>query len=343
MKKQFKVVRVDQQGAAADPMIEERAELDKVGAELVGIDCATEEDTIKACRDADAITTVKLPITRRVIEASPKCKVIVRYGVGFDNIDVDAATDNGVIVVNLPDFCVEEVANHTMALLLCCARKIVFLDASMRRGQWVKPKQGRFVKGTLGVMGSIYGQTLGLIGCGNIGRMTARKAQCFGLKVLGYDPYADKSLAEQSGISLVSLSELLKESDYISIHTPLNKETHHLIGESALKQMKPTAYLFNTSRGPVIDEPALIKALKDKVIAGAGLDVFEKEPIAPDNPLLKMDNVVLTPHAGAYSDAACIRQERSVAQEAARVLSGRWPKTVVNKSVKPKISLSKGD
>ena len=192
-------------------------------------------------------------------------------------------------------------------------------------------------------MGSIYGQTLGIIGCGNIGRMTARKAQCFGLKILGYDPYVDKSLAKESGITLVSLPELLKESDFVAVHALLNKETWHLIGEKEFKQMKPTAYFINTSRGSVVDEPALIKALQEKSIAGAALDVFEKEPVDSDNPLLKMDNVVVTPHSASYSDVAFKRLRTSVGQEAARVLSGRWPKNVVNKTVKPKVNLAKGD
>ncbi|MFC1993199.1 C-terminal binding protein [Chloroflexota bacterium] len=343
MEKGFKVVRVDKEGAASDPMEEERAELAKVGAELVAFDCATEDDIIEAARDADALITVKSPITRRILEALPKCKVIVRYGVGFDTVDVDAATDNGILVVNLPDFCLEEVSNHAITMLLACAKKLVFLNNKTKEGQWLKPKQGRWEKGSLGGVGPICGQTLGIIGCGNIGRITARKAQCFGLKILGYDPYLDKSVAERDGITLVNLPELLKESDYISIHTPLNKDTRHLIGEKELKQMRPTAYLINTSRGPVVDEAALIKALQEKWIAGAGLDVFEKEPVDPDNPLLQMDNVIVTAHSGGYSDAAFIRQGTSVAQEAARVISGRWPKNAVNKAVKPKVNLAKGD
>ncbi|GAH62975.1 unnamed protein product, partial [marine sediment metagenome] len=205
------------------------------------------------------------------------------------------------------------------------------------QGRWAEGKQAQ------APMVSIYGQTLGLVGCGSIGRMTGKKAQCFGLRVLGYDPYVDESLAKEHGITLVSLPELLKESDFVSVHVPLNKETWHLAGEEEFKQMKPTAYFINTSRGSVVDEPALIKALQEKWIAGAALDVFEKEPVDPDNPLLKMDNVVVTPHSAGYSDAASKRLRTSVGQEAARVLSGRWPKVVVNKSVKPKVNLVKED
>lgn len=337
MERQCKVVRVDRMRGLVIPMVEETGELAKANAELVSADCATEDEMIEAAKDADAIITWGAQITRRVMEALPKCKVIVRYGVGFDTIDVDAATDNDILVVNVPDFCWEEVSNHAITLLLACAKKLALLNDLTKQGLWAESKRAQ------APMGSIYGQTLGIIGCGNIGRMTARKAQCFGLKILGYDPYVDKSLAKESGITLVSLPELLKESDFVSVHTPLNEETWHLIGEKEFKQMKPTAYFINTSRGSVVDEPALIKALQEKWIAGAALDVFEKEPVDSDNPLLKMDNVVVTPHSASYSDVAFKRLRTSVGQEAARVLSGRWPKNVVNKTVKPKVNLAKGD
>jgi len=330
------VVRVDRTGASAT-MIEETEELAKMNAELVGADCATEDEIIEAAKDADAIITMGAQMTRRAMEALTKCRVIVRYGIGFDTIDVDAATDNGILVVNIPDFCFEEVSNHAIALLLVSAKKMVFLNSGTKQGRWIECKRAQ------APMGSIYGQTLGLVGCGNIGRMTARKAQCFSLRALGYDPYVDKSLAKEHGITLVSLRRLLKEADFISVHTPLNKETWHLIGEKEFKQMKPSAYFINTARGSVVDEAALIKALQEKWIAGAALDVFEKEPVDPDNPLLKMDNVVVMPHSASYSDAAFKRLRTSVGQEAARVLSGRWPKNVVNKTVKPKVNLVKED
>ena len=337
MERRCKVVWVDRMRGLVAPMVEETEELAKANAELVSADCATEDEIIEAAKDADAIITWGAQITRRVMEALPKCKVIVRYGVGFDTIDVGAATDNDILVVNVPDFCWEEVSNHAITLLLACAKKLALLNDLTKQGLWAESKQAQ------APMGSIYGQTLGIIGCGNIGRMTARKAQCFGLKILGYDPYLDKSLAKESGITLVSLPELLKESDFVAVHTLLNEETWHLIGEKEFKQMKPTAYFINTSRGSVVDEPALIKALQEKWIAGAALDVFEKEPVDSDNPLLKMDNVVVTPHSASYSDVAFKRLRTSVGQEAARVLSGRWPKNVVNKTVKPKVNLAKGD
>lgn len=186
----------------------------------------------------------------------------------------------------------------------------------------------------------LYEQTLGLVGCGNIGRLAARKARCFGLKTIGHDPYVDESLAGEYGIALTGLNELLERSDYVSLHTPLTEKTRHLIGRSELQRMKPTAYLINTARGAVVDEPALIEALDKKWIAGAGLDVFEKEPIDPDNPLLKMENVVLTPHSASASTSAMKRLKLSVAREAARVLTGEWPRNVVNKTVSPRADLA---
>ncbi len=332
MERRFKVVRADKTGSRAI-MTEETEELAKANVELVGVDCVTENEIIEATEDADAIVTEGARMTRRVTEALPKCKVIVRYGVGYNTLDVDAATDNNIIIVNIPDCSLEEVSNHAIVLLLACAKKLAFLNNAAKQGHWAEAKRAQ------APMVSIHGQTLGVVGCGNIGRMTARKARCFSLKVLGYDPYLDKSLAKESGITLVTLPELLKESDFVAVHTLLNKETWHLIGGEEFKQMKPTAYFINTARGSVVDEIALIKALQEKQIAGAGLDVFEQEPVDPDNPLLKMDNVIVTPHTGGYSDVQNVRQKRRVGQEVARVLSGQWPMNVVNKSVKPKVDL----
>ena len=340
MERQFKVMRVERMSQvplSLVPMEIEAEELTKVNAELVDIECATEDEIIKAAKDADALLVVFAPMTCRVLGALPKLKVIVRYGIGYDTVDVDAATDNGVLLVNIPDFGLEEVSNHTMTLLLVFAGKLVSLNEGTKQGRWNEAQLAR------AAAAAPYEQTMGLVGCGRIGRMTARKAQCFGLRILGYDPYVATSLAGEHGITLVSLPELLKESDFVSVHTLLNKETWHLIGEKEFRKMKPTAYFINTSRGAVVDEAALIKALQEKWIAGAGLDVFEKEPVDPDNPLLKMDSVIVTPHCSSHSVASIRRLKTSVAQEAARVLSGLWPKNVVNKTVKPKVDLVKKD
>ncbi|UCD09115.1 MAG: C-terminal binding protein [Dehalococcoidales bacterium] len=332
MNRRFKVVRVDSKGSRV-PAVEEIEELGKVNADIIVADCDTEDEIINAVKDADAVITTAARLTRRVMENTPKCRVIVRYGIGYDTLDVDAATENGIVIVNIPDYCFEEVSNHAITLILACAKKLVLLDGCVKRGEWKRGVE------SLAPMGSIYGQTLGLIGCGNIGRRTARKAQCFDLNTIGYDPYADESLAEDYGISLIGLPELLERSDYISIHTPLNSETRHLIGVEEFQQMKNNACIINTARGGIIDEIALIKALEEKRIAGAGLDVFENEPLDPESPLILMENVVTLPHSAYYSEIADKRLRTSVGQEAARILAGYWPKNVVNSNVIPKVGL----
>lgn len=338
MANKFKVVSLGKMsGGSLEPEKKEMAGV-KGGVEIVDARPTSEDELISVAKDADAIMGGSRFFTPRVMAALPKCQLIVTYSVGFDNIDVDIATKNQIIIVNNPavEWCVEEVSNHALALLLACAKKLTILNDLVKQGRWSNTRQ------VMPPMAPIHGQTLGIVGCGNIGRMTARKAQSFGLKLIGYDPYADKGLVKKAGITLkTSLAEVLKESDFITVHALLNEETRHLIGEKEFKQMKPTAYFINTARGAIVDEPALIKALQEKRIAGAGLDVFEKEPMAPDNPLLKMDNVVVLPHSASYSDAALEVQPINPAQEVARVLNGKWPKNAVNEGMKPKVKLVK--
>ena len=324
-----------EKAAIAAPLSDEAEVIKKAGIELMDIDAATEDEIIAKAKEADVVFTVRTAFTRRVFENLPKLLAVVRCGIGYDNIDIDAATDNHVLVVNIPDFCFEEVSNHAIVLLMACAKKLVRMNHLLKTAGWRASRQ------IMEPMGSIWGQTLGIVGCGNIGRMTARKARCFGLNVIGHDPYVDRNLAKESGITLKSLPEVMRESDYVSLHPCLNQETFHLIGEKELDMMKPGAYLINTARGSVVDEPALIKALQDKKIAGAGLDVFEKDPIDPDNSLLKIGNVIVTPHSASYCDASFKRLRISVGQEAVRVAQGKWPKNVVNNDAKPKIILIK--
>lgn len=338
MQNEFNVVQAANNGIRSAILKKDAEELSKLKAEIKGVICTTEEEIIDKAKDADILIWEGCPaITRRVLEALPKLKAVLFGHVGYDMvmIDVDAATENGVIVTNAPSsqWCVEEVSNHAIALLLVCAKKLVSTNNYVKQGSWDEARQN------LAPIGPIYGQTLGIIGCGNIGRMVAKKAQCFSLKVVGYDPYVDKSLAKENGITLLSLPELLKDSDYISVHTNLTKETFHMIGEKQFRQMKSTVYFDNVCRGKVVDEKALIKALEEKWIAGAGLDVFEEEPVNPDNPLLKMDNVVTLPHYGSISDISIKKPRAIVLQEAVRILSGHWPINVVNKTVKPKVNL----
>ena len=326
------VARVERAAIAA-PLSDEAEVIKKAGIELRDIDAATEDEIIAKAQDADVVFIVRTQFTRRVFENLPRLRAVIRCGVGYDNVDVEAATDNRVLVVNVPDFCFEEVSNHAIVLIIACAKKVVQLDHTVKTAGWKASRQ------LLDPMGSIWGQTLGIVGCGNIGRMTARKARCFGMNVIGSDPYVDPNLAQESGITLKSLAEVMRESDYVSLHPCLNQETFHLIGEKELGLMKPGAYLINTSRGSVVDEPALIRALQENRIAGAGLDVFEKDPINPDNPLLSMGQVIVTPHSASYCEASFKRLRISVGEEAVRVAQGKWPKNVVNQGVEPKIGL----
>jgi D-3-phosphoglycerate dehydrogenase / 2-oxoglutarate reductase len=331
----LKVIRVDREAIGLNLDLE-AAELKKYGAEISAANAVTEDEIINAAKDADGIVTGAVLITSKVLKSLPKLKVVVRYGVGYDNIDVDAASEAGVVVAYIPDYCYEEVSNHAIGMLLALSRKMVIQNNLLKSGKWKEAAAAR------PPMGPIFGETLGIIGTGNIGRLSSRKGAAFGLKVIGYDPYVERNLVYPYGVTFVDLPTLLKESDYISIHVPLNKETHHMIGEKELTMMKPTAYLINTARGRVVDEKALIKALQDKKIAGAGIDVFEQEPTPPENPLLHMDNVVVTPHSAFFSAVSVVRQIKRVGDEAGRVLAGMWPKNVANKGVKPKFPLVLG-
>lgn len=340
MTDKYKIIALGKMvGGSMEPEEKELSGLD-AEIEIVEARCATEDELIEAAADADVILGGNgRMFTRKVMESLPKCKAIFTYSVGFDTLDIEAATENGILIVNnaARGWCAEEVSNHAIALLLNCAKKLMLFNDLTRQGRWAEARDAQ------APMGSIHGQTLGLVGCGELGRMTARKAQVFGLRTIGYDPYLEKSLANEYNITLMSLEEVLREADYVSIHTPLNDQTRHLMGEKEFSLMKPSAYLINTARGPIIDEKAMIKALEEKRIAGAGLDVFETEPVEPDNPLLKMDNVITIPHTASYSDAAVKTAPASVGKQAAALLSGRWPRNIINKDVKPKIPLKKGD
>ena len=272
-----------------------------------------------AAQDADGIINQYAPITRRVIESLKRCKVIARYGVGVDNIDVEAAIEHKIIVANVPDYCVDEVSTHTIALILACARGITLLDRKIRDKKWdftlAKP------------LFRTQGKTLGLFGLGRIAKMVAQKASGFGFKIIAYDPYVSKV---DGGIRLVEFSQLLSDSDFISIHSPLTVETRHSFGENELKAMKKTAYLINTARGPIIDEKALYQALKKGWIAGAALDVMEKEPPDWENLLPKLDNLIITPHISFYSEESYVELKTKTAKAVLSVLKGGLPRAMVN-------------
>jgi D-3-phosphoglycerate dehydrogenase len=285
-----------------------------------------EDELITRTRDADALVVVYSPITRRVMSALEGLKTVVRTGVGYDVIDVPAATELGVIVVNIPDLWIREVANHALALLLAWNRKIIALDGQVHAGTWG-------VAALAPHTGSLHGETVGIVGLGNIGSAFARRVAAFETNVIACDPYVDDRRFKELGVERVTLEALAERADYVSVHTLLNAETRHLIGEGFFRRMKPNAVLINTSRGPVVDERALARALQDKRLAGAALDVWEEEPIAADNPLLTMDNVIATPHAAYFSSAAVAQVPRRCGEEAARVLTGQRPLNVVNPEV----------
>ena len=287
---------------------------------------ATEDEVIARARDADALVVTYSPIGRKVMSALDKLKVVVRTGVGYDVIDVDAATELGVIAVNIPDIWVREVANHTMALLLAWNRKIITLDRNVHAGSWGSGVPGAWT-------GSIHGETVGIVGLGNIGSAFARRLAGYETTIIAHDPYVDDAHFKALGVERVALAEVAERSDYVSVHTLLNAETRHLINAAFLRRMKPTALLINTARGPVVDEQALAEALREKRLAGAALDVWEKEPVAADNPLLGMDNVIATPHAAFYSSSAVAKVPRRCGEEVARALSGQRPLNVVNPEV----------
>lgn len=301
---------------------EEKKEFGRIGAELILAQVKEEEDLIRTCKDADGLINQYALLTRKVLERLPNCKVVSRYGVGVDPVDLKAATDLGIIVANVPDYCMDEVSNQTISMILTLIRKTAFFDQKVKSGQW------DFHSGI-----PIYrtrGKTLGLVGCGKIGLEVARKISNFGVKVISFDPYLQKA---PEGIELTDLDTLLKESDFISIHCPLNDSTRHLIGQREFGKMEKKPILINTSRGPIIDENALIQALIKGEISGAGLDVLEKEPPDSKNPMLKMENVVLSPHVGFYSVESISELKRRTAENVSAVLLGKWPKSVVNREV----------
>ncbi|WP_134701297.1 C-terminal binding protein [Ammoniphilus sp. YIM 78166] len=325
----FKVVVSDWE--YADLRFEEQV-LDHPDIELVPAQCRTEEEMIEACRDADAIINQYAPISSRVIEALEKCKVITRYGVGVNTVDLEAATAKGICVANVPDYCKDEVADHALALLLGWTRKVVIANHHVKNNRWdYKVTQP---------IHRMRGKVLGLIGFGMIPQSLADKVKPLGIRVIAHDPYFPTETAQAKGVTLVSLDELCQQSDFISVHAPLLPSTKGMIGCNEFRQMKKEAIIINTSRGPVIDEQALIKALLEKQIAGAALDVVEVEPIPADSPLLSMDNVILTPHVAWYSEEAAEEMRSKAAMGVMDVLIyGEYPKYLVNKQVKDQAEL----
>lgn len=282
----------------------------------------SEDDVITVAREADAIILQYAPITGRVLDALPRCRGAVRYGVGVDTIDLAAATERGVIAANVPDYCMEEVSDHALAMGLALWRGVALYDRAIRGGTWSATIKTPMMR--------LRGKVAGVIGLGRIGSCFAAKAAGVGMTVIGHDPYLP---ALPAGVQSVSFETLLREADLISLHLPLSAETRHLIDEAALRLVKPMALLVNTARGGLVDTAALIRALQEGRLGGAALDTLEQEPIASDSPLLSLPNVILAPHAGWYSDQSVVDLKRKTAEAAVAILRGERPYSVVNPAV----------
>ncbi len=333
----FKAVRLNADTYPVEP--EEVNALAQVGAELVPIEGQKPEQVLAAARDCDALLVVSSVVPTSVVSQLTRCRTIARLGAGTDKIDVLEATRRGIVVSNVPDFCLGEQADHTIALLLSFARQLPYMQEAMRHGNWTARQHSGVHR--------IEGKTLGLLGFGASAQAVARRAAGFGLQLLAWtrspDKYADAAL--KLGVRQVALDALLRRSDFVSIHLPLTPQTQHLLGANELSLMLPGAVLINTARGAIVDEAALVDCLQRRAIAGAALDVFEGiDVFAPPGPavqhaLLALDNVIATPHCAGSSVESSRESKVRGALHAAAVLSGRWPTHVVNPDVSPRFSL----
>jgi D-3-phosphoglycerate dehydrogenase / 2-oxoglutarate reductase len=298
-----------------------RQVLAAIGAELRMADTPTPEGIVGAATSSDALLVTYAKITADMIQKMPKCRVISRFGIGVDNVDIDAATASGIVVTKVPDYCIDEVSDHAMALLLAVVRKIPSSSARTHGGRWE-------MKAVVPIH-RLRGSVLGLAGFGRIPQLVAPKAQAFGMKVVAYDPFIPAEVFSRAGVEKVELPALLATSDYVSVHTPLTPDTKGLFNRDTFAQMKRGAYIVNTARGPIIDEAALAEALDSGQIGGAALDVMTQEP-PPASPLFGRDNVIITPHTSFYSEESLVELQVKAAQEVVAVLSGKSPRNPVN-------------
>lgn len=294
----------------------------EAGFDVKLAECETSDDVVEQARDADGIINQYAPIDESVLAALERCKVVVRYGVGVDTVDVDAASRQGVWVVNVPDYGVEEVSDHALAMMMNLFRGVGQFDRAVRAGTW-----------DVNMIHQLYrvsNLTVGVLGCGRIGAAFARKARCLGMSVLGYDVSGVPEELVRAGVEQADFNELLTSSDAISLHLPLTEKTHHLIGAEQFRQMKPRTYLINTARGGLVDSAALLEALNEGAIAGAALDVLETEPPEKGDALVSHERVVNTPHAAWYSEESYEALKAGAAREVVRVLTGEPPYSPVN-------------
>jgi D-3-phosphoglycerate dehydrogenase len=300
----------------------ERQVVESGGARLVAGQCRSEADLIALTRDADAVINQYALLTPAVIDAMDRCRAIIRYGIGLDTIDIPAATRAGIMVCNVPTYGIHEVSDHTIAMFLAGIRKLIPMDRRVKNGTW-DCNRARPIN-------RIHGTTFGLVGFGNIPRMVAAKLKPWSMRLIACDPYVNPDRMTRLGVTPVPFEQLLAESDTISCHVPLTDETRHLFDYDRFRRMKPNAYFINTSRGPVVDEAGLQRALADGHLAGAALDVMENEPPAALHPLYECDNVIITPHMAWYSEAAGKDLQRMAAEEAIRVLNTGSPLSCIN-------------
>src|SRR5215470_449310 len=298
-----------------------REVLGSIGADLQLASQATPEAILKVAVPADALLVTYAKITADMIQQMTRCRIISRFGIGVDNVDLEAATAAGIVVTKVPDYCIDEVSDHAMALLLALVRKIPASNAQVHAGRWE-------MKAVVPIH-RLKGRILGLVGFGRIPRLLAPKAKAFGLRVIVHDPLVQADVIAREHVDQVDFDELLAQSDYVSIHTPLLPETRNLFNADVLGRMKPGAYLINTARGPIVDEQALARALDAGQLAGAALDVMPQEPPV-GSPLLARENVIITPHTSFYSEESLLELQRKAAQEVAEVLTGKPAKNPVN-------------
>ncbi len=313
----------------------EHEALRPLGISIVTAQASSDDEYVEQVKDADAIMVGGRMMGPDVINRLERCKIIANGGVGVDRVDLDAATARGIIVTNVPDVFIDEVANHAMMLLLCLVKKTIPLDRAVREGRWNESRR------YMAPMPKVTNEVLGLVAFGNIPRKVAARARAFDMQVLAWDPFVSDDVFSAHGVERVAdLPDLFRRADFVSSHLPLNNATRGLLNYALFSGMKPTAYFINTGRGPTHVEADLIRALQEKKLAGAGLDVMELEPTQPDNPLHQMENVVLTPHTASVSDVSDVERRRRVGQEIAAVLQGRMPRNVVNRAVLEKITLN---
>jgi D-3-phosphoglycerate dehydrogenase / 2-oxoglutarate reductase len=298
--------------------------LSQIGGELRLASQPTPEAILEVAREADAVLTTYAKMPAALIEQLRRCRIIARFGIGVDNVDIPAATRRGIVVTRVPDYCLDEVSDHAMALLLALVRKIPSSNARTHAGQWnmkaVTP------------IHRLRGTVLGLVAFGQIPQLVAPKAKAFGLRVVACDPFVSGDVMASAGVERVEFDELVAISDYISIHTPLLPETRHLFNADVFRRMRPGAYLINTARGPIVDEAALARALDEQQLAGAALDVMEEEPPA-NSSLFGRENVILTPHTSFYSEESLIDLQTKAAEEVVRGLTGKPVRSPVNPEV----------